>query len=101
MTTENAIPKKGRAAILLSKVIAEGEFELPRLATELVVSERAVAQFASGEVEMPLERQACLAQFLITNSPKHARAARNLLGQVHAAAAFKQGQSSGVPNSHS
>ena len=74
--------------MLLSKIITSEWFDIQRLARELVVPERTVALYMTGELEMPLERQACLARFLIAHVPQLARTSRNLLGQIQAAAAF-------------
>ena len=53
-----------------------------------IFSERTIAQYMSGDLEMPLERQLCLAQFLIDNVPALARTGHNLLGQTRAAIRF-------------
>ncbi len=75
---------------MLTKILAAGWFDVTRMATELVVSERTVALYISGELEMPLERQLCLAKFVIDNVPPLRRMGHNLLGQVQSAIAFKQ-----------
>lgn len=84
--------RPSRAACLLAKVVAAGWFDVQRLATELVVSESMVGLYVSGAVDMPLERQLCLARFLIDNVPSLSRMGRNLLGQVQSAIAFAGSQ---------
>ena len=77
---------------MLAKVIAAGWFDVRRLAIELVVTENMIALYMSGTVDMPLERQLCLARFLIDHVPPLARIGRNMLGQVQAAIEFRESQ---------
>lgn len=80
--------KRSKAVQLLTRIVAAGWYDVPRLASELVVSERTIAQYMSGEAEMPLERQLCLAKFLISDVPPLSRHGHNLLSQVRAAIRF-------------
>ena len=89
----SAKPRRGRAALLLAKVIEAGTFEPQVLASELVVSEKTLGLYASGELEMPLERQAILARLLLDRAPELRRECHGLLGQVQAAASFARSQS--------
>jgi hypothetical protein len=91
---------------LLTKILDSGCFDIQRMAEELVVSERTVALYMSGELEMPLERQLCLARFLIDNAPALARTGHNLLGQVQSAIAYSRSETTThltcpTPNSRS
>ena len=83
---------------MLAKVVAAGWFDVQRLAAELVVTDNMIGLYMSGAVDMPLERQLCLARFLIDNVPSLARIGRNLLGQVQSAIAF--GETQTVTHSH-
>ena len=77
-----------RALDLLIKVDATGLFDRETLARELVVSPSQLEGFLSGAAPMALERQLCLAQFLIERVPSMARAGHRLKGQVIAAISF-------------
>jgi hypothetical protein len=92
-------PRLSRAAVLLAKVVAAGKFDAATLAAALVVPEATLAAFAAGKAEMSLERQACLAQFLIENEPSLRREGHSLLGQVQAAGAFAESQGLRAPSS--
>lgn len=88
------------------RIIATGSYDMQRLAAELVVDERTIAEYISGAAEMPLDRQLCLARFAIGNVPELARFGRNLLGQIEAVARFTQSDtvvhaSRPAPNSRS
>jgi hypothetical protein len=98
--------RRGRAAMLLAKVITAGLYDIQRLAEVMVVSERTVALYRAGELEVPLERQACLALFLIDSVPSLTRQGHALLGQVQAAGRLASASTvthlgAPVPNSRS
>jgi hypothetical protein len=82
-------PLQSEARRLLVKAIETGGFSPERLARELVVSERTLAQYAAGEVMIPAERQLCLAHFLVDNVPALAREGRNLVGKAQAQIRFR------------
>jgi len=79
-----------RALALLRKVVATGSYELDTLADALVIKRKKLDAFLSGAVEMPLERQLCLALFVIEHVPTLARLGYQLRGQVIAAIAFQE-----------
>ena len=58
------------------------------VASELVVSVKAIDAFVQEEIVMPFDRQLCLALFAIERVPDCARAGHRLRGQVLAAIAF-------------
>jgi len=60
------------------------------LADALVIKRKKLDAFLSGAVEMPLERQLCLALFVIEHVPTLARLGYQLRGQVIAAIAFQE-----------
>jgi hypothetical protein len=59
------------------------------LADELVVPLKAIDAFVDGKLPMPLDRQLCLALFVIEKVPSLARLGYQLRGQVKAAMAFE------------
>jgi hypothetical protein len=88
-TSSNATTRKpSRAVALLAKVVATSWFDFDELAQELVVSRQTLQAYLAGEVAMPLDRQLCLALFVIECVPPFARLGRQLQGQVSAALAF-------------
>lgn len=98
--------RRTRGVQLLVKLLESGHYDRPRLAAELVVREEVLERFLSGEIEFPLERQLCLAQFVVANAPGLARHGHNLLSQTRAALAFQQSGTSlhgsaPVPNARS
>ena len=101
MKMENASskPRLGRAATLLAKIVSAGQLDAQALAAALIVSPETLAGYLTGKVEMPLERQACLALFLIDNVPAFRREGHRLLGQVQAAGAFAESQGLRAPSS--
>lgn len=83
-------PADSRAAKLLTKILAAGWYDLPRLANELVVDERTLGTYLSGEVRMPPERQLCLGRFLIANVPSLERSGHQLVAQAQAMIRFNE-----------
>jgi hypothetical protein len=79
-----------RALALLRKVVATQAYDLDAVADALVIKRKTLDSFLSGSVEIPLERQLCLALFVIEHLPALARAGYQLRGQVVAAIAFQQ-----------
>ena len=79
-----------RAHRLLATVVAAGEIDLDELARELVVTRNVLDAFVAGRVGIPLERQLCLALFVIQRIPSLARQGHQLKGQVAGALAFQE-----------
>ncbi len=79
---------RSRAGDLLRRVLATNWFDRTALAAELVVSEEVLAGFIDDDHPIPLDRQLCLAQFVIKEIPPLARHGRMLLAQVTAAYAL-------------
>lgn len=76
---------------LLRRVIASGWFAPDALARALVMSDEALETYLSGSKPIPLDRQLCLALFVIECMPPLARAGHQLRGQVAAAVAYRSG----------
>jgi hypothetical protein len=64
-------------------------FDRETLAAELVVPVVAIDKFLDGRLPMPLDRQLCLALFVIEKVPALARLGYQLRGQVKAAMSFE------------
>ncbi len=78
-----------RAVHVLTKVLATGWYDHEAVAEELVVPVAAIDKFIEGKLSMPLDRQLCLALFVIEKVPPLARLGYQLRGQVKAAMAFE------------
>jgi hypothetical protein len=89
-------PKLSRAAQLLSRLSGTRWFDLQTLAGELVVSAATVGAYLDGTLPMPLDRQLCLALFVIENVPPLARQGHQLHGQVQAAISFQARAAEGL-----
>lgn len=97
-------PTDARAVKLLAQVIATGAFEISLIARELVTDERTIGQYMSGALAMPMERQICLARFLIEHVPALRRHGHNLLSRVRARLAYETAETlvhRQAPNSRS
>jgi hypothetical protein len=70
-------------------------FDSRSLATELVVTPHRLDDYLTGNREMPLDRQLCLALLLIERVPALARQGYALRGQVLAAIAYAARQNGG------
>ena len=79
-----------RALELLRKLVATESYELDELAEALVIKRKKLDAYLAGTVEIPLERQLCLALFVIEHVPALARLGYQLRGQVIAAIAFQE-----------
>jgi hypothetical protein len=77
-----------RAVEILIKIDASAAFDRETLARELVVTQDQLECFLNGTAQMPLDRQLCLAQFLIERVPTMSRVGHRLKGQVIAAISF-------------
>jgi hypothetical protein len=84
-------PAHSTAARLLQKVLSTGWFPPDALARALVMSDDAMQAYLAESKAMPLDRQLCLAQFVIECVPPLARAGQQLRGQVSAAMAYETG----------
>lgn len=80
-----------RAARLLRKLVAEAGFDATTLATDLVVNAAQLEGYLCGELEMPFDRQLCLAVLVIERVPTLKRSGYALRGQVLAAMAVERG----------
>ena len=80
---------RSRAVHLLTKVLDTPWFDRQTVADELVVPVKALEAFVEGKLPMPLDRQLCLALFVIEKVPPLARLGYQLRGQVKAAMAFE------------
>lgn len=80
---ELPLQKRPRAARLIEQLIEHGVSEAS-LAEAIVVPEPLVAEFRSGRIQLPLDRQLCLALYAIAHVPRARRAAFTLRAQVEA-----------------
>jgi hypothetical protein len=71
-----------RAVALLQRILKESGLDATGIASELIVRPRDLEGYLSGEREMPLERQLCLALFVIDRLPSLAREGYTLRGQA-------------------
>jgi len=81
-------PRLTRASALLAKVLSTDGHDRTEIASELAVTPERVDEYLSGAIAMPLERQLCLALFVVEKVPTLSRSGHVLLGQVRAAIAF-------------
>lgn len=82
--------KRARAARLIGQVLDSG-VPASELAAAIVVSERVLAHYRSGRIPVPLDRQLCLALYVIEHVPAARRAAFTLRAQVEAEVALARG----------
>lgn len=96
MTTGNdadrvrSVHRRARAFVLLQRILSTGSLDVDALAEALVVSPATLNAYLSGDVPIPLERQLCLALFVIERVPELAREGHRLRAQVAAAIAFHE-----------
>jgi hypothetical protein len=76
--------------MLLAKLVATRWFGGAAIAEALVVPEAMFDDYLAGIADIPLDRQLCLALFVIENVPALARSGHQLRSQVVAAAAFSE-----------
>ena len=81
-------PKISRAVRLLRELVDMPQFDREGLARELVISSSQLDAYIAGTLEMPLDRQLCLALLLIERVPALARHGYALRGQVVAATTY-------------
>jgi hypothetical protein len=80
-----------RALVLLRKLLATQACDLDAVAEAIVVKRSALDSYLSGSVTIPLERQLCLALFVVEHVPSLARLGHQLRAQVAATMAFQAG----------
>ncbi len=91
---DTIVPNRARrahesaAVRLLRDVVATGGLARDALARALVISDAVLQAYLAESTPMPLDRQLCLAQFVIECVPSLARAGYRLRGQVAAAIAY-------------
>jgi hypothetical protein len=88
-TKQLASQRQSRAVWLIEKVLRDGVCTEEGLARELVVNQRTLADYRAGDAAMPLERQLCLALFLIQRGSPYARLGYELRAQVTAATHYE------------
>jgi hypothetical protein len=74
---------------LVEKLLREQACTEEDLARELVIEPRVLADYRTGHVAMPLERQQCLALVLIERGATYARFGYQLRAQVMAATSYE------------
>ena len=89
--SSDSVRGRSTAAQLLRKVLATGWFAPEALARALVISDAWLEAYVNESKPMPLDRQLCLALFVIECIPPLARAGHRLRSQVAAAMAFHSG----------
>lgn len=87
----HAARPRSAAVRLLRKVIANGWFPADAVARALVISNTSLDAYLAESKPMPLDRQLCLALFVIECIPPLARAGQQLRAQVAAAIAYQNG----------
>ena len=79
-----------RALELLKRLVASAWFDRETLAQELVIPVGALDAYLDESAAIPLDRQLCLALFVIDRVPPLSRLGQRLRGQVKAAIAFNE-----------
>jgi hypothetical protein len=82
--------QRSRALELLRRIESSGSVERHALAQALVVRPATLESYLHGTIPIPLERQLCLALYVIEHIPELARQGHQLRGQVAAAIAFRE-----------
>lgn len=77
------------AVRLLRRLFAADEYAPAAVSQALVISDAELTAYLEGADAMPLDRQLCLALFVIERVPSLARAGHQLRAQVAAAMAFE------------
>ena len=83
------VRRRTLAVVLLQRILSTRPLDVDALAEALVVNRTMMRAFLSGNVPIPLERQLCLALFVIERIPELARQGHQLRAQVTAAIAFQ------------
>ena len=92
MVRSSSRPYRSRARDLLNKLVHDGWYSPDDLADVLVLSPQEVIIYREGVESIPLDRQLCLAAFLIECVPPLARAGHALRSQVKSAIGFQLAQ---------
>ena len=77
---------------LLKRVIAGGWLDAHRLAAELVTDEPTIQRYLSGELDMTIDRQICLARLLVEHVPALEREGHNFLSQLRTQIAYERSE---------
>ena len=85
-----SVRRRARAVVLLQRILSTRPLDIDALAEALVVSRSTLHDYLSGNVPVPLERQLCLALFVIERVPELAREGHQLRAQVAAAISFQE-----------
>jgi hypothetical protein len=88
-TKQPARPRSSRAIWLVEKLLRDRVCTEEDLARELVIEPQVLAEYRTGHVPMPVERQLCLALVLIERGSAYARLGHQLHAQVAAATHFE------------
>src|SRR4051812_49015588 len=84
-----AARRSSRAVVLLHHLVATDVFKPDEIARALVISDATLDAYLSESKAMPLERQLCLALFVIERVPRLSRLGYQLRGQLGAVMAFQ------------
>jgi hypothetical protein len=87
---ERSVRRRARAVVLLQRILAARPLDIDALGEALVVNRATLHAYLSGTVSMPVERQLCLALFVIEHIPEFARQGHQLRAQIAAAIAFQE-----------
>jgi hypothetical protein len=91
-TKSSPRPRPGRAATLISRILAAGDATHEDIARELSVTGETLDAYLAGREPLPLDRQSGLALFVIANLPAFLAQGHRLRQQVAAAIAYESGQ---------
>jgi hypothetical protein len=91
-TNSSPRSRPGRAAVLISRILATGHVTQESIARELSVTIETLDAYQSGQESMPLNRQGRLALFVISTLPTFVAQGNHLRQQVAAAIAYESHQ---------
>ena len=83
---------RSTALHLLTKLVATKWFTTEAIAEHLVVSEAELADYLTERTAIPIDRQLCLAAFVIEQVPPLAGLGHRLKGQIRASLAYNAGE---------
>jgi hypothetical protein len=83
--------RPGRAAILITRLVASGTATPERIAQALHITPERLDNYASGREAMPLNLQARLSIYVIASFPQFVRLGNHLRHQVAAAINYEAG----------
>jgi hypothetical protein len=84
--------RQGRAAILISRILASGQATRDRISRELNVTTETLEAYQIGREPIPLNNQARLALFVIASLPNFVAEGNRLRHQVAAAIEYETQQ---------